>query len=456
MLKELRDMGFSDEGISLAKFKQIASRHGYDNVNISTMNKLFIFRDSLDGQKVIPRGWYFRTCERMFENVRATGCSFGIEFEGGIQRENGTVTGNAVDTYAHVGKWGIQHDGTAGFEIWTPIIKSGEEGAKEISAQWKHWANRNPGYLPYWRCNRMHNSMGHHVHIGKPTRSLTRVEKTAIASSVIPILPAVYFISANSPYRFDGQIMLSKRMKTSCFCKTITEVLHYGEHRWEIEDSHHGTVEFRGLDCNFPQITATCALLLKNAADLATQNATLDNHRELVAKYRQLKDDVLKNKILGFIKARKQLGEKLPSFKPERDYEREILYLALVLNENPAQFVGKMKPEFVKNLIEKHESFFDNVRTKKNSKLIDALKEDAEKYKNVGEMCSAKIKCYSKKKLYEIWTRLKRECDDIDKAKSVLDHEFDFRADWFAEIKDKKLKVREQPKRVFQIGRAHV
>ena len=51
MLKELRDMGFSDEGISLAKFKQIASRHGYDNVNISTMNKLFIFRDSLDGQK---------------------------------------------------------------------------------------------------------------------------------------------------------------------------------------------------------------------------------------------------------------------------------------------------------------------------------------------------------------------------------------------------------------------
>lgn len=449
MLRELREKSFSDAGMSIEEFTAIAARHGYPNIRVSTMEKLFIFRND----NVIPRGWYFRTCEKMFLGITQVGRhSFGIEFEGGVMRANdGKVCTGMRSVYAHIGKWGVQMDPTAGFEIWTPIIVNPDDGVKQIGDQWKHWVSENPGYLPYWRSNRLHSSMGHHVHIGKPSRSLALDEKKRIAASAIRILSGIYFISANHPYKYDNEMRLSKRLATSGFCKTVEQLIHHGEHRWEIEDSHIGTVEFRGIECNYPQITSTCAMLLQFAAD-KSKDFTTYNERELVSKHRNLKTEILKNKILAYLEARKSMGEVLGDYEPKYQFQKEILYLALVLAENPALFIGKMNPENVKNLITNPEKFFENIKSKKNAKILDAFAEDVEKFKTIGDMCKVKVKLYSKARLHGVWTRIKRETSSESKAKEILDANFDYRGDWFSEIKDKKIKQREKPKR-FMIRR---
>jgi len=187
--------------------------------------------------------------------------SFGIEFEFDSLVKGGGYT--SLGSRAVVCKDGFsyQPDGTAGTELRTPVCVDVKDAGRRISSI---FADSNADYAPIMKgIGPEHTSLGQHIHIGQPGRMLDSSMKRKIAVHSKRIYPFLVALHANS----QSDTIKSYRGVRSHFCFALREHEaisrnHYGE----ISDSHVGTVEFRKFDANIPQVTLTCATILKVVA----------------------------------------------------------------------------------------------------------------------------------------------------------------------------------------------
>lgn len=458
-----------EDGILLETFRLLCVQAGYtleDVTQNTTLTDMFVYRRVGQLDMAIPRARFFRTCAELFEGETPTSHSFGIEFEGGMMDKNGNLLrGGSDHAMARITKFRMQPDPTAAFEILTPAYKNFDDCTSDVGAQWIHWLKENPNALPYWKSNTLYRSMGHHIHIGKPSRALPYNEKRQIALAALPILPALYFISANNAMNTEnGSIVLSKRMLTSNYCQPLNGNIVGREHYMEISDSTCGTVEFRTFDTNFPQITLTCAFLLKSAADLNAQNmpATLsqEEQRDLINKFVKIRTAVLKGSLVSFIRAREAMKQELGKVELKHQFIREVLYLSLVTAENPGLFMKRFTPKLSELMTKNPEKFLDNIREASEKKgmqhIITKMKADSENYNTIEKMCSQKIKVYSKKRMVTVWNQLLTEMGSKDGAEKVLNDYFEFPDSWlkFARQAQVKIKIKNSVvtfKRLFEV-----
>jgi hypothetical protein len=453
LLAKIKAIPSHESGIPFETFKQLAVSSGYTPdavIKNTTLTDMFIYR----GGMAIPRARFFRTMAELFEGETVNEFSMGIEFEGGIIGSDGEFRrGQQTQHYARINKFRMQQDPTAAFEIMTPPETKFDNMAKDVGAQWQHWTQMNPSLAPYWRSEHFHKSMGHHIHLGKPTRTLPLAEKKQIAMAAIPVLPALYFVSANHYKNTEQGPVLSSRMLTSSYCQPLRTRIVSGSHYDEISDSANGTVEFRSFDANFPQVTLSVAYLLKAAAEMNASKKptriTEIEEREIIEKYVKLRHDVIHNNIQAFLKARETLRQELGPLKiPDFQFIREVLYLSFVIGENPAVFVRKLNHPICKKMVDNPEKFFDNISFEKKTsqKIINKMKADAANYDTIEKFCSGKLKVYSKIHLNRIWTQLVRETQDKEKAAQVLQDNFLFDDKWFAKVKTGIKTKRVKPK----------
>ena len=147
------------------------------------------------------------------EIAEGVNISFGVEYEANFLSENlNKITQHTPNRYAHINKWDYQQDGTAGTEIRTPIFTDINQFSQESQEQWQHWMSQNPNVIPQFKCNYYHSSIGHHIHIGLPTRQLQSNEKLAIVRKTLKLMPLLAFISANQKGKVRTTSYLSKRI----------------------------------------------------------------------------------------------------------------------------------------------------------------------------------------------------------------------------------------------------
>jgi len=189
--------------------------------------------------------------------------SFGIEFEfdtiSNPSYQVCQLRQRAVDN-ALVDGFTYQIDITAGTEVSTPVLTDVRQAAEKISRFWRRTPRR---YSPLMKGHAVSESMGQHIHIGLPSRRLMRHEKTRIALHAKSVYPFLVAIHANDQRRGHK----SYRGGHSRYCVSLDETTAIGSsHYTEISDSHNGTVEFRKFDSNIPQVSLTCATILKVVA----------------------------------------------------------------------------------------------------------------------------------------------------------------------------------------------
>lgn len=359
--------------------------------------------------------------------------SFGIEFEGSIlNRQTGKPVSHCADRFTRLNKWLSQDDMTAGFEIMTPPDTSIDNIIDESQQQWKDWS-ATTGHLPLFKCNNVHKSIGHHIHIGMKNKFLTKSEKIKLAKNAIPILPICYFVNANDKGKLrDGKTVLSKRYYTSNYLGRLnsTYIGDSGNHYAEISDSSNGTVEFRAFDANLPQITLTTAFLLKNAIEMNRAGAekTID-----IDEYKKIRQAILENQALAVVQQKEALKNAVGSLVVKHNFMKEILYTALVLGENPSEFIKKWNVETVeKMIVTSPTEFFDNISVSKSDrKKLNHFKNHARTMNTVSDFCNTKIKVRNFKRFSSIVLQLKQA--DANWRRLLNEH-FEFREAWTKKI----------------------
>ena len=252
--------------------------------------------------------------------------SFGIEFEfDTISKDGQRIYYDSDNRYYTVEDWDYQGDLTATVELRSPVFTSVIEAVRSIEKEFRAWAQKNEGVAPY-AFSEYGRSLGQHVHIGVPHRSLNREEKKAIAKRVAIVYPLLMGLHA--------QPVPSHRGLTSHYCYPIWQEdyrIPALDHYCEISDSHVGTVEFRIFDSNVPQVTLTCVTVLQKIAEVALREGQIDFDEEFKRRYRSDRTNVLRRglvaiNVCGYLR---EVERHVGDFElPDVDCIKELLYLA--------------------------------------------------------------------------------------------------------------------------------
>ena len=186
--------------------------------------------------------------------------SFGIEFEYDSLRRSGTYFAAGESSVEFKNGFTYQPDGTAGTEVRTPVLTDVNRAAYQISQLFRSAPNNDAPVMK--GIGPVNRSLGQHIHIGIPNRSLSSREKRRVALHAKRVYPFLVAIHANSK----RSNVKSQRGRDSNYCHSIGNKAIDHSHHGEISDSHHGTVEFRKFDANIPQASLTCATILKVVA----------------------------------------------------------------------------------------------------------------------------------------------------------------------------------------------
>ena len=323
----------------------------------------------LNAGKVILEGEYIKI--NSMNAKTDTKISFGIEFEGGVIDNQGKQRQTSSDrVYAHNSKFSVHHDGTAGFEIISPVFTDAKEAAKDISDQWKYWKTMNPDLVPFFKCGYYHQSIGHHVHIGMPGKSFTSGQKKVLSTHFAKILPFMIALSNNSEGKIAGRNVLSKRALTSNYVRSLGGVIPISsDHYNEISDSSHGTVELRPFDANIPQIALSNAIIFQRIAktviDCKMDKIIFDEieykaerEKAIVSGFKNLKLNDYKAFLI------KYFGDITFSDYPE--CFKEIVYLALK-DKTAISEINKRVPktDYYKVMTQNCDKYIDNLLTLK-------------------------------------------------------------------------------------------
>lgn len=293
-------------------------------------------------------------------------CSFGIEMETGFVSPTGIVS-YAPSPYYCVEKFTPQNDITAGTEIRTPILTDIHDAVAKISEQWRVWSQQNRGLSPFFKCEKYHPSMGNHIHIGLPDRSLTFEQKKQIASYLIPVYPLLMGISSNTRGMRGGKHYESRRMAYSSYCYALRTQPIYSEHYYEISDSHNGTVEFRSFDSNIPQVSLTCAFVLKKGAEIALSHNEVGISHEFTnfKTYRQERKKVVEKGLMGLYMPEYKhiLIERIGNIKLKElpNSIKEVLFMAIAKKMSVSSFIPKYTYHFNKIMAHNVEELFTNI-----------------------------------------------------------------------------------------------
>ena len=252
--------------------------------------------------------------------------SFGIEFEFDVvSRDGQRVYYNSDRRYYTVEGWDYQRDLTATVELRSPVFTNVVEAVRSIREEFKTWAQKNEGVAPY-AFSEPSRSLGQHVHVGVPHRSLSREEKKAIAKRVAIVYPFLTGLHA--------QPIPSHRGLTSHYCYPIWQEdyrIPALDHYCEISDSHVGTVEFRAFDSNVPQVTLTCVTILQRVAEVALREGSIDFDEEFKRRYRNDRTNVLRRGLVAInvCDYMKEVEKQVGDFElPDVNCVKELLYLA--------------------------------------------------------------------------------------------------------------------------------
>ena len=363
--------------------------------------------------------------------------SFGIEFENGTISKKGITRSRTGNLFAAKNKWSYQHDGTVAFEINTPVFTSIDEAVVETQDQWRYWKSQNDTIAPFPKCNYYYRNVGNHIHIGQPNKLLQLDTKRKLILKVIPHLPMLYFISANNP---DKDRILSRRMLYSNFCKTLDagDVIASGHSGDDISHSRHGTIEFRKFDGNFPQITLTCAYLLKSIAESDFTNTK--NLQESKQAYLHDTKQILSSNIFTYLHLRKEMSNlqiKIPDFK----FMREVLFISLKLGENPSKFMKTASYELCNNMFINVEDYCNNIiATNKNKHLAKdctKISELAADMNTLKAFTAGKIIIRNKYMLSDVIERLKEQYPN---PKEFLIENFEFKEKWLENVRFRQSK----------------
>ena len=363
------------------------------------------------------------------EIAEGVNISFGVEYEANFLSENlNKITQHTPNRYAHINKWDYQQDGTAGTEIRTPIFTDINQFSQESQEQWQHWMSQNPNVIPQFKCNYYHSSIGHHIHIGLPTRQLQSNEKLAIVRKTLKLMPLLAFISANQKGKVRTTSYLSKRMVVSSFCRNGEMMT--GSHYDEISDSRHGTVEFRLFDANFPQINTTIITILKILAEKGLTEKTGEADTEL---YKREKMKILSQGLSAYdvMKYRELFLQEIGDldFTKYPACVKEILYLILVYGYNPSEFIGGYNVKISKAMLSDTSTFFANLQNtirdrEKREELTNMIRE-TENITKFSEIIGRKIIVFDKKRLANGVRHLLEMGKTLDEITGLLNEKFE-------------------------------
>lgn len=256
--------------------------------------------------------------------------SFGIEFEFDVINDRGErVTSGLPRRYFCVEGWGYQNDPTATVELRSPVFTSVEEAVESISREFTEWCEANTyafeRFAPY-SFNENGVSLGQHVHVGLPSRRLSRAEKRAIGTRVARVYPLLTGLHM--------QPIPSYRGLRSTYCSAMWFYdyrIPNEDHFCEISDSHNGTVEFRIFDSNIPQTTLTCVTFLREIAKVALREGAIELDDDFKRRYRNDRTNVLRRGLVGInvCEYLREVERQVGDFDlPNVNAIRELLYLA--------------------------------------------------------------------------------------------------------------------------------
>jgi hypothetical protein len=328
--------------------------------------------------------------------------SFGIEFEGDVINANQDRQSRQLKHQTCAKGWSHQNDMSATFELRTPVFTNVKEACQSIKKEFTKWCIANPAHAPLFKGT----GIGHHIHVGEPDtgpRGIGREKKILIVKKVIKILPFCYFISANNKSS-DGK-HLSTRMKTSSYCMNLNSRIIENAHRYEIEDSHVGTVELRKFDANIPQVSLAVAAILEkfvkfaqpveiNAEDRTEHRLLLSRQTiEFLKKYSQSKDKILRSDPMELLTYKQVLREIDIDFSKYPDSVKEVLYLALVKMANVCEAIGYHKFEFCREIAQNPEKLFEIIIKYSGPDIAEKIKaaqEEAKQFKTLRQMIDHK------------------------------------------------------------------
>jgi GNAT superfamily N-acetyltransferase len=199
--------------------------------------------------------------------------SFGIEFEFDyVTRCNHVITTYSGRRPHYIApNWGCQEDHTAGSELRSPVFLSLQQYISECNNQFSNMINGEE--IPYM-CNEAGRSLGQHMHVGLPSRQLTRAQKFKIAKAILEFYPFFAAIQAQPIPSSRGLNTLYARSMT-IYNNVISE-----DHYAEISESHLGTVELRIFDANIPQASLVNAFFITSIAKKALQQRRRDGDND--------------------------------------------------------------------------------------------------------------------------------------------------------------------------------
>ena len=298
--------------------------------------------------------------------------SFGIEFEFDVIERYDQSDYDIFDRcfergYLTVGNWDYQTDPTAGVELRSPVFTNLENAIEEIKREFSYWIRELPNCSPY-PFNRRGRSLGQHIHLGVPNRRLTSATKRKIAIEIAKIYPYLAALHA--------QPIPSIRGLRSQYCRSI-HLYYYdipnSDHYCEISDSHHGTIEFRIFDSNVPQVSLTCAWIMKALAEKILRRSVEDLDNNFRSHYPAERSNALQYGPMGINVGRylSRIKEVLGNVElPNIPAIREILFISARYGINPYGLLRRV----IGNSLEKQFEYFRLAFTNPD-KLADNLLE---------------------------------------------------------------------------------
>jgi hypothetical protein len=310
--------------------------------------------------------------------------SFGIEFEGNCRSKKGIIINPDVinNRYFCIDGWGYQTDPTATFELRSPVFKDINEAFISIKNMFKEWINYNDGIVPFFKPNKLHKSVGGHIHIGiGKDKKLNKEMAQKLTDKIIKFLPYLYFINANGTITRHLSCRLIDKPYT--LLKEENEISDETRQEFWL-NKDHGTIEFRRFDANIPAVQLAIIFLMKSVLESNIQktNISMNIFQKIVrdccsypTKYNVLLD------------VRKE-------FEVLRDLDisnlpfpvKQVLVLSFCFLKNPSTFVGTFSYDFCRNATENCGFLEENHFKGEKKKIVSLVNKIAKESKTLGDL----------------------------------------------------------------------